>query len=427
MRAIGTNLPHTMALTDEQVDIVKATMPILEVHGRHITDVFYENLLREVPELNSVFNQANQASGRQSNALASALHAYAANITDLDALKPALDLVNQKHASLYVQPAQYDVVGKYLLAAMQQVLGAAATPEILDAWKAAYAQLADLMISREAKLYADADGWTDWREMTIARKVKESDQVTSLYLEPCDGKPLPPFLPGQYISVRTDVPELEYLQMRQYSLSEAPRPHHYRISVKREQGPDPRRPDAPAHPGYVSNVLHDQKEAGDTVQVSRPAGRFFLDVRDETDQAPVVLLSAGVGLTPMMSILDTLDAKGDQRKVSWVHATRNSKGHAFAGRVREIAARKGHVRKEVFHSSPGAGERKGEDYEFEGRMDLDRLSGRDDLMLHDGRARYYICGPEGFMADLERGLRDRGVPKERINMEVFGVGAGSTA
>jgi nitric oxide dioxygenase len=416
-----------MALTDEQVDIVSATVPILEAHGRHITDVFYENLFREVPELNSVFNQANQASGRQSQALASVVHAYAANITDLDALKPALDLVNQKHASLHVQPEQYDIVGKYLLAAMQQVLGAAATPEILDAWKAAYAQLADLLVGREAKLYAAADGWTDWREMKIARKVQESDQVTSLYLEPCDGKPLPPFRPGQYISVRTDVPELEYRQARQYSLSEAPRPDHYRISVKRELGLDPRRPGAPAHPGYVSNVLHDQKEAGDTVQVSRPAGEFFLDVRDETDQAPVVLLSAGVGLTPMMSILDTLDAEGDQRKVSWVHATRNSKGHAFAGRVREIAARNGQVRKAVFHSSPGGGERKGEDYEFEGRMDLDRLSGRDDLMLHDGRARYYICGPAGFMVDVERGLRDRGVPKERINMEVFGVGAGSTA
>lgn len=415
-----------MALTDEQAEIIKATVPILEAHGRHIIDVFYENLFREVPELNNVFNQTDQASGRQPQALASALHAYAANINNLDALKPALELVAQKHASLYVQPEQYDVVGKYLLAAMQQVLGAALTPEILDAWKAAYAQLADLMISREAKLYADADGWTDWRDMKIAWKVKESDEVTSFYLEPCDGKPLPPFLPGQYISVRTDIPELEYLQARQYSLSGAPQLGHYRISVKRDRGLYARRPDAPVQPGYLSNILHDHKEVGDTVQVSRPAGDFFLDVRDESDPAPVVLLSAGVGLTPMMSILDTLHAKGDQRKVSWVHATRNSKVQAFAGRVREIAGKNGHARK-VFHSRPGAGERMGEDYEFEGRMDLDKLSGTDDLMLHDGRARYYICGPEGFMADLERRLRDKGVPRERINMEVFGVGAGSTA
>jgi nitric oxide dioxygenase len=196
--------------------------------------------------------------------------------------------------------------------------------------------------------------------------------------------------------------------------------------VKQERGLDARHPDAPAHPGYVSNILHSHKEVGDTVQVSHPAGDFFLDVRDESDRAPLVLLSAGVGLTPLMGILDTLDAKGDKRKISWVHATRNSKVQAFGQQVREIAGKNGHVRKEVFHSAPLETE-KGEDYEFEGRMDLEKLSSRDDLMLHDESARYYICGPEGFMADLERGLRERGVAQERIYMEVFGTGAAPTA
>jgi nitric oxide dioxygenase len=415
-----------MALTDQQADIITATVPVLEAHGRHITDVFYENLLREVPELNSIFNQANQANGRQSQALASAIHAYAANINNLGVLKPALERIHQKHASLYVRPEHYDVVGKYLLAAMQHVLGDALTPEVLDAWKAAYGQLADLMIDREAELYDEAAGWTEWRDMKIARKVEESDEVMSFYLEPCDGTPLPAFLPGQYISVQTEVPELKYLQARQYSLSQAPRPDQYRITVKQERGLDARHPDAPAHPGYVSNILHSHKEVGDTVQVSHPAGDFFLDVRDESDRAPLVLLSAGVGLTPLMGILDTLDAKGDKRKISWVHATRNSKVQAFGQQVREIAGKNGHVRKEVFHSAPLETE-KGEDYEFEGRMDLEKLSSRDDLMLHDESARYYICGPEGFMADLERGLRERGVAQERIYMEVFGTGAAPTA
>src|SRR3954454_3084262 len=124
-----------MGLTSQHVEIITATVPILEEHGRHITDVFYENLLREVPELNSVFNQANQANGRQSQALSTALYAYAANINSLDALEPALQRINQKHASLYIRPEHYDVIGKHLLAAMQQVLGAALTPEILEAWK----------------------------------------------------------------------------------------------------------------------------------------------------------------------------------------------------------------------------------------------------------------------------------------------------
>jgi nitric oxide dioxygenase len=411
-----------MGLTSQQAEIITATVPILEEHGRHITDVFYENMLREVPELNNIFNHAHQANGRQSQALSTALYAYAANINNLDALKPALERITQKHASLYVRPEHYDVVGEYLLAAMQQVLGVALTPEILEAWKAAYGQIADLMINREAQLYQRSDGWTDWRDMKIAKKVRESEEVTSFYLEPCDGKPLPSFLPGQYISVQIEVPELKYLQARQYSLSKAPTPDHYRISVKREGGLDTKRSDAPAHPGYISNILHGQKEVGDTVQVSHPAGEFFLDITDENDQAPVVLLSAGVGLTPLLSILETLVEKGDKRRISWVHTARNSKVHAFKEHIRKHATRYDNVRKEVFISQPGEHDKKGEDYDIEGRLDLKKLNSREDLMLHDDDTKYYICGPEGFMADLEKALRERGVDPKRINMEVFGAG-----
>jgi nitric oxide dioxygenase len=411
-----------MGLTSQQAEIVTATVPILEEHGRHITDVFYENLLREVPEFNSIFNQTNQANGHQSRALSTALYAYAANINNLDALKPALERISHKHASLYVRPEHYDVIGKYLLAAMQQVLGAALTPEVLEAWKAAYGQIADLMINREAKLYQGSDGWTDWRDMKIAKKVRESEEVTSFYLEPCDGKPLPSFLPGQYISVQIEVPELKYLQARQYSLSKAPTPDHYRISVKREGGLDAKHPDAPAYPGYISNILHDHKEVGDTVQVSHPAGEFFLDITDENDQAPVVLLSAGVGLTPLLSILESLVEKGDKRRISWVHTARNSKVHAFKEHIQKHVTQYDNVRKEVFISRPSAHDKKGEDYDIEGRLDLKKLNSREHLMLHDADTKYYICGPEGFMADLEKALRERGVDPKRINMEVFGTG-----
>jgi nitric oxide dioxygenase len=410
-----------MGLTSQEAEIITATVPILEEHGRHIIDVFYVNMLREVPELNSVFKQTNQANGRQSQALSTALYAYAANINNLDVLKPALERICQKHASLYVRPEHYDVVGKYLLAAMQQVLGAALTPEILEAWKAAYGQIADLMMNREAKLYQGSNGWTDWRDMKIAKKVRESEEVTSFYLEPCDGKPLPSFLPGQYISVRTEVPELKYQQARQYSLSKAPTPDHYRISVKREGGLDPKRPDAPAYPGYISNILHCHKEVGDTVQVSHPAGEFFLDITDENDQAPVVLLSAGVGLTPLLSILESLVEKGDKRRISWVHAARNSKVHAFKEHIRKHVTQNDNVREGVFISRPDEQDKKGEDY-IEGRLDLKKLNSREDLMLHDDDTKYYICGPEGFMADLEKALRERGVDPKRINMEVFGAG-----
>ena len=222
-----------MSLTPEQAKIIKATVPILAEHGMTITSRFYANMLRENKELNNVFNTSNQHNGHQPKSLAMALYAYASNIDDLGVLSPAVELICHKHASLYIRPEHYNIVGTYLLAAMKEILGDSLTQDIHDAWAAAYWQLANIMIAREADLYKSADGWADWREFKIDRKEKESDEITSFYLVPVDGKPLPKFKPGQYISVQTEVPDLSHLQARQYSLSEAPRSDYYRISVKR--------------------------------------------------------------------------------------------------------------------------------------------------------------------------------------------------
>lgn len=222
-----------MSLTPEQVKIIKSTVPILVEHGTAITTKFYKDMLSAHPELNNVFNNAHQVSGHQPRALAMALFAYATHIDDLGALGPAVELICNKHASLYIRPEHYDIVGKYLLETMGELLGDAFTPAIRDAWAAAYAQLAKIMIDREEQLYRTSEGWRDWREFRIQEKVPESDEITSFYLVPVDGGKLPPFLPGQYISVRTEVPDLHYLQARQYSLSDAPGKDYYRISVKR--------------------------------------------------------------------------------------------------------------------------------------------------------------------------------------------------
>lgn len=222
-----------MSLTPEQVKIIKATVPILVEHGTTITTKFYKDMLTAHPELNNVFNNAHQISGHQPRALAMALFAYATHIDDLGALGPAVELICHKHASLYIRPEQYDIVGKYLLQTMGELLGDAFTPAIRDSWAAAYAQLAKIMIDREEQLYQASEGWRDWRDLKIQKKVPESDEITSFYLVPVDGGKLPTFLPGQYISIRTEVPDLHYLQARQYSLSDAPGKDYYRISVKR--------------------------------------------------------------------------------------------------------------------------------------------------------------------------------------------------
>lgn len=410
-------------LNPEQVKIIKATVPVLQQHGNEITTCFYQNMLGEIPNLNNVFNQTNQLNGHQAAALAGSLYAYAAHIDNLGVLSPALERISQKHVSLYVTPEQYDIVGNHLLQAMKKVLGDALTPDLHDAWAVAYQQLANLMINREAQLLKEADDWRDWRDFRIIQIIPESSEITSFYLAPLDGKPLPSYLPGQYVSIRIPVPDIHYLQARQYSLSDAPHSDYYRVTVKKEHAPDIDNPDVKAHPGYISNILHSAKKLGDLVEVSHPAGEFFLDTRQEdSSDVPIVLISAGVGLTPDLSIFNTLIAKDPKRQISWVHASRNSRVQAFRDYIKNIANTHDNVQSHVFIKEPGENDVEGDDYQFSGRMSLNKLNAVDDLFIHNPKAEYYICGPDMFMADMAKYLEEQGVEDGRIKLEVFGTG-----
>lgn len=422
-----------MPLTPEQVKIVKSTVPVLEQHGETITTVFYRNMLAAHPELNNIFNTTDQVTGRQPRALAASVYAYAKYIDDLGVLSPAVERICQKHASLYVRPEQYAIVGEYLLKAMGEVLGDALTQEIHDAWAVAYWQLADIMKKREDEILNASEGWTAWRKFTITSKVQESAEICSFYLEPADqtDEPtkLPVFHPGQYISVRTLVPHLMYLQARQYSLSDAPGYYYYRISVKRERKVlDPKDvPSAKYEPGYISNVLHDSKQVGDTIEVSHPAGEFFFDeskVDDADACSPVVLISAGVGQTPLMSILNTLTRFNapTARSISFIHAARSSAVHAFGHHVRALERSHSNVNSVVFLRNVTPDDVQGEDYHHQGRLDLTKLDPQQDLFLNDEKTEYFICGPGSFMTDMEAKLQSFGVDDARIHMEVFGTG-----
>ena len=409
-------------LTPSQVTIIKSTVPVLKERGTAITSHFYRTLLSEKPELNNIFNQANQHNGHQAGALASALYAYAANIDDLGVLSPAVEKICNKHASLYIQPEHYKIIGEYLLRAMGDVLGAALTPEMLEAWGAAYWQLANVLIGKEEELYQKSDGWRDWRDFRIAEKVPESSEITSFYLEPVDGEPLPQFLPGQYISIMTDVPKLRHLQPRQYSLSDAPDPTYYRISVKKEAGLDPKNPDNVAHPGHISNILHDEKGVGEVLQVSHPHGEFSLDPTNVLDK-PVVLLSAGVGVTPMVSITNTLIRQNSKQPISFVHGSKASATRAFHPHLQDLAARHSNLQYATFVKNINEVRNGGSiDCTFHGRVNLDKLDRERHLVLNDGSTEYFVCGPQSFMEDVAKGLQDFGVPQGRIHLEVFGTG-----
>ncbi|MEA3127513.1 MAG: nitric oxide dioxygenase [Caballeronia sp.] len=394
-------------LTADQIARVKATAPVLAEHGATITTHFYKRLFINHPELKNVFNQAHQQSASQPQALARAVYAYAANIDNLGALGSAVTHIAHKHASLNIRPEQYPIVGENLLAAVSEVLGDAIDEPTLDAWRAAYAQLAEIFIGAEKQLYAQA-AWSGFRPFVVFRREQESDEITSFYLKPSDGGPVCHFEPGQYISVKRFVKEIGVVQPRQYTLSDAPNGEWLRISVKREKPQD-----TPA--GYVSNLMHDGMEVGGIVEVSAPMGEFTLD-RNKT--TPVVLISGGVGITPMVSMLASLTAQNSTRQISFVHACRNGRTHAFGRWLDTIVAKHPNVSRTVFYENTHADDRPGTDFDFTGRLDFARIA--DKTVLPD--ADYYLCGPVPFMRAQQDALTAAGVSKARVRTEVYGSG-----
>lgn len=396
-------------MTPQQIQTIKATVPVLQQHGATITRVFYDALFQAHPELLNIFNPVNQQNGRQASTLAASILMYAAHIDQLGQLGPMVDRITHKHVSLDVRPEHYPIVGRYLLQAIETVLGQAATPQIMSAWAAAYTQLAEIMIGVEeglnTKAAAQVGGWRGFKPFVVQGKTTESAVITSFVLAPKDGQALPPFLPGQYLSVQMQVPGHTTQQIRQYSLSDAPNGRTYRISVKREQGsavPD----------GLISSHLHADIQEGDEVLVHLPTGEFTLQDSDR----PVVLLSGGVGITPMISMLNSLIQTGSTRRVLFVHAALNREVHAFQSHLNSVAASHTQIRKQVYYTVVTPQDRQGEDYDVEGLLRLETLR----AVLPDGDAEFYYCGPAGFAGAVERLLDQLQVPSDRRFTETFG-------
>ncbi len=244
----------------------------------------------------------------------------------------------------------------------------------------------------------------------VDRKVPEADDITSFYLVPLDGEPLSPFLPGQFLPLKLDIPAQYKPILRTYSLSDSPSRDYYRLTIKREP-PPPRRPDA--YPGVSSNYFHDQVELGSKVTAKPPRGRFFLDPAGET---PVVLLSGGIGLTPLVSMLNAIVDAGSSRPIWFIHGTRNKRVHAFREYVRRVAEAHSNVYTHIRYSRPSPDDVLGRDYDDQGHVDAELL--KDLLPKNDYD--FYLCGPTPFMESLFEGLLLWGVPEFRIHYEFFG-------
>ncbi|MCK9860743.1 NO-inducible flavohemoprotein [Paenibacillus sp. ATY16] len=396
-------------LNEKTIAIIKSTVPVLEVHGTAITKRFYQLLFASHPELMNVFNHANQRQGKQQTALANTVYAAALYIDKLETILPAVKQIAHKHRSLGITADQYPIVGQNLLQAIKEVLGDAATDEILNAWAEAYGVIANVFISVEAEMYKEAEeqqgGWAGYRAFRIERKVQESHVITSFYLVPEDGGAIAAFEPGQYVSVKMSIPDQKNTHIRQYSLSDAPGKPYYRISVKREDS----QPGKDA--GVVSVYLHEQVKEGDVLWLSAPAGDFTLDLKDTR---PVVLISGGVGLTPMVSMLNTLVDTNSDRPITFIHAAQNGQLHALKQQVEEKIGQAAQAKAFWCYAQPT--EQDAGTYHKEGYVDLPWLQ----EVIPSKDAVYYFCGPTPFMAHINRQLLEWGVPAADIHYEFFG-------
>jgi nitric oxide dioxygenase len=397
-------------LNQVTIDIIQSTVPVLEEHGTAITKAFYKRLFSTHPELKNIFNQTNQKKNRQQEALANLVYHAAKYIDQLEVIGSLVEGIAHKHRSIGIRPDQYPIVGENLLLAIKEVLGDAATDDIINAWAEAYGELSNIFINIEYKMRQELEsggGWEGYKEFVVDRKVPESEVITSFYLKPKNGAWLPEFIPGQYLSVKVSPIDQPYTQIRQYSLSDAYNPDYYRISVKKETG----RGELPN--GIVSGYLHDTIHEGDTLLISAPSGEFTLDLSTEK---PIVLISGGVGLTPLMSMMKTWANRNKTQPLTWIHAAINGRLHAFKGDIQALNKAHRQLTSLTVYEKPTLEDQRNENFEKEGYIKLSWLK----EMVPTKDADFYFCGPESFMKVIFNGLLEWGVPESHIHFEFFG-------
>ena len=389
-------------LSQQTIETVQSTIPLLAEHGQTITQNFYEKLFVAHPELKNVFNLNNQQDGNQARALADAVFAYANNLTNLEALIPAVQRIAHKHVSLGIKPEHYPIVGKYLLAAIQDVLGLPDGHPALTAWAEAYGQLADVFINTEENLDQASEelegGWRGFRQFVIDDIVVETPEVKSFYLKPKDKGALPVFNGGQYVGIKVSPENSEYEQIRQYSLSGQAGKEYLRITTKAESK------------GLVSNHLH-QSAKGTEILVRAPSGVFNLDDNAKKH----IFIAGGVGITPVLGMLYQALASGvPADNILFIQCQRDETNQIFKQELASFQREAGFRYKTSFMDSD-SGDNKGylnasilnkwlTEYEFE----------------TDGNTSVYFCGPKPFMSALKQCCLTLGFAEEAIHYESFG-------
>jgi nitric oxide dioxygenase len=397
-------------LSTKSAAVVKATLPVIGAAIGDITPVFYQRMFAAHPELErDLFNRGNQAQGDQQSALAGAIAAYATLLVADDGRDPreVLARIAHKHASLGIAEDQYPIVHEHLFAAIVEVLGDAVTAEVAAAWDEVYWHMANALIGIEKGLYADAgvpDGDV-WRTLVLRRRVQESPDTVSFVLGTPDHSALPKARPGQYVSVQVTLPD-GARQIRQYSLTRSLEPSEWSISVKAV--PLSHADDGTIIPaGEVSNFLHRNLFEGDEIRASTPFG----DLVVEDSEQPLVLISAGIGITPVIGILHYLKGIASTRQVLVLHADRSPARHAHRQELKELVTALPAASLHRWYEDLGA--RPPRDALRAGRVDLGAVEIPTDALV-------YLCGPLPFMESVRTSLIEQDVLENDIRYEVFG-------
>ncbi|WP_336084152.1 globin domain-containing protein [Nocardia sp. SSK8] len=389
-------------LDPAHAEIVRATLPLIGANIDAITSTFYAGLFERHPDLRrDLFNQGNQAQGSQQRALAASIATFAGYLVDPDLPHPSalLARIGHKHASLGITADQYQVVHDNLFAAIVAVLGAdVVTAPVAAAWDAVYWLMADALIDLEKQLYvaAGVEPGEVFRAVRVTARTDDAAGTAVFTVTAADpAQRLPEFLPGQYLSVGVRLPD-GARQLRQYSLVNAPGGGLLEFAVKRVRAA------AGCPAGEVSNHLHDTVFAGDELEITLPFGDLTVDT--DTDN-PLVLISAGIGATPMIGVLEHLAAHTPHRPVQVLHADAAPDTHPLRDRMRALTDRLPGASLDLWYAEPTPGA-------HTGRLDLTAVALAPD-------AQVYLCGATGFLDAARAQLAAAGVPAERVHTEQF--------
>lgn len=394
-------------LSNEHANVIRATLPLVGEHIEEITKLFYKTMFSNHPDLiKNLFNRGNQKQGAQQKALAASVATFASMLVNDDAplSESMLSRIGHKHATVGVTEDQYQIVHDNLFAAIVQVLGAdVVTKDVAEAWDHVFWIMGRLLIKFEKDLYAEAgvEPGKVFRQVKVVACDTLAEGVTHFTIESTEAsKPLPGHKPGQYISVRAHLPDGAG-QLRQYSLTDAGKQSHGRLTfaVQAVKAHD----QLPA--GEVSNWLLENVKQGSELEISLPFGDLVLD---EQSNSPVVLISAGIGATPMISMLSRLALDKSEREVVVFHADSSAAADAFASQTKHLASQLPNCR---FHTWYAQGE-PNETTTVGDRLDLTKET-------LPSNAQYYLCGSTAFLQACSKDLESLSVPASHTHYELF--------